>query len=74
MELLITIMGKVFVAFFTFLALFPFTKSELEVAYYPLRENCPYLEVFRSAFSRICTEYGEILSVYSPNAGKYGPE
>ena len=31
---------------------------------------------FCSAFSRIRTEYGEILSlsVFSPNAGKYGPE
>ena len=30
---------------------------------------------FWSVFSRIRTEYGEILlSVFSPNAGKYGPE
>ena len=31
---------------------------------------------FWSVFSRIWTEYGEILylSVFSPNAGKYGPE
>ena len=31
------------------------------------RENCPYLELFCSAFSRIRTEYGEILriSLYS---------
>ena len=39
-----------------------------------LRENCPYLELFWPAFSRVRTEYGEIqyLSVFSPNAGKYG--
>ena len=29
---------------------------------------------FWSVLSRIRTEYGEILSVFSPNAGKYGPE
>ena len=38
-----------------------------------LRENCPNTEFFWSAFSRIWTEY-EYLSVFSPNAGKYGPE
>ena len=37
----------------------------------PLRKNCPYSELFWSAFSRIRTEYGEILS---PNVGKCGPE
>ena len=44
---------------------------------YPLREKCPYSELFSSVFSPIWTEYGEIqsfLSVSSPNAGKYGPE
>ena len=50
-----------------------------------LREKYPYLELFLSAFSHIWTEYGEILcisshsdtlylSVFSPNAGKCGPE
>ena len=41
-----------------------------------LREKCPYLKFFWSVFSRIRTEYGEIrsISVFSPNAGKYGPE
>ena len=36
----------------------------------------PYSELFWSAFSRIRTEYGEILSVsvFSPNAEKCGPE
>ena len=29
----------------------------------PLREKCPYSEIFWSAFSRIWTEYGEILRV-----------
>ena len=37
---------------------------------FPLREKCPYSEFFWSVFSRIRTEYGEILG----NAGKYGPE
>ena len=42
-----------------------------------LREKCPYSELFWSAFSRFLTEYGEMymcLSVFSPNAGKCGPE
>ena len=30
---------------------------------YSLREKCPYLELFWSAFSRIRTKYGEILSI-----------
>ena len=30
-----------------------------------LRKKCPYLELFRSAFSRIRTEYGEILRIQS---------
>ena len=29
----------------------------------PLRENCPYLELLWSAFSRIWTKYGEILRI-----------
>ena len=33
------------------------------------RENCPYSELFWSAFSRIRT-----VSIFSPIAGKYGPE
>ena len=40
---------------------------------YSLRENSPYSEFFWSVFSRIWTEYGD-LSVFSPNAGQYGPE
>ena len=28
-----------------------------------LRENCPYSELFWSAFSRIWTEYGEVLHI-----------
>ena len=39
-----------------------------------LREKCSYLEFFWSVFSCICTEYGEILSVFSPYAAKYEPE
>ena len=38
---------------------------------YSLREKCPIQSYFRSAFSRIRTEYAEILSL---SAGKYGPE
>ena len=34
-----------------------------------LREKCPYSEFFRSVFSRIWTEYGEILCI-SPNTDK----
>ena len=45
-----------------------------------LREKCPYLEFFCSVFSHNGAEYGEILcislylSVFSPSAGKYGPD
>ena len=39
-----------------------------------LREKCPYSEFFRSAFSRIRTEYAEYLSVSSLNAVKYAPD
>ena len=35
------------------------------------RKKCPYSELFWSVFSHIWTEY---LSVFSPNAGKYGRE
>ena len=40
-------------------------------------EKCPYLEFFWSLFFDIPGEYGDLqsnLSVFSPNAGKYGPE
>ena len=30
----------------------------------PLREKCPYSELFWSSFSRIQTEYGEILLIF----------
>ena len=33
------------------------------IVYLVLREKCPYLELFWSAFSRIRTEYGEILRI-----------
>ena len=29
-----------------------------------MRKNCPYLELFWSAFSRIRTELGEVRSIY----------
>ena len=32
-------------------------------ARYPLRDKCPYSELFWSVFSRIRTEYGEILRI-----------
>ena len=38
-----------------------------------LSEKCPYSELFWSVFSRIRTDT-LYLSVFSPNAGKYGPE
>ena len=44
-----------------------------------LRKKCSYSELFWSVFSRVPTEYGKILpipylSVFGPNAGKYGLE
>ena len=39
---------------------------------YSMRKKCPYSELFWSVLSRIWTEY--YLSVFSPDAGKYGPE
>ena len=39
-----------------------------------LRKKCPYSELFWSELSRISTEYGEYLSVFSPNGGKCRPE
>ena len=41
-----------------------------------LHEKCPYSEFFWSVFSHIWTEYWKnpYLSVFSPNAGKYGPK
>ena len=39
-----------------------------------LPKMCPYSELFWSVFSRVRTEYGEILVRIFPNAGKYGPE
>ena len=38
-----------------------------ESEFYTLPKKCPYLELFRSAFSRIRTEYGEILQI-SPHS------
>ena len=48
----------------------------LVVYRYALREKCPYSELFWSAFFHIWNEYGEIRyhSLFSPNAGKCGPE
>ena len=41
-----------------------------------MREKCLVRGFIWSVFSRIPTEYGEMrsISVFSPNAGKYGPE
>ena len=33
---------------------------QLFLKIFPLRKECPYSELFRSVFSRIRTEYGEI--------------
>ena len=38
-----------------------------ESEFYTLPKKCPYLELFKSAFSRIRTEYGEILQI-SPHS------
>ena len=40
-------------------------KALLNIMKLPLREKCPYLELFWSAFSCIQAEYGEILRIYS---------
>ena len=42
----------------------------------PLHKKCPYLGLIWSAFSRICSKYGdmEYLSTFSPNVGKCRPE
>ena len=41
-----------------------------------MREKCPYSEFLWSVFSRIRTEYGDILhiSLYPLQMRKYGPE
>ena len=38
---------------------------KLTMTSHSLREKCPYSELFWSAFSRIRTEYGEILRIQS---------
>ena len=38
-----------------------------ESEFYTLPKKCPYLALFKSAFSRIRTEYGEILQI-SPHS------
>ena len=45
----------------------------LSICKYAQREKSLYSEFFRSVFSRIRTDYGE-LHTFSPTAGKYGPE
>ena len=44
---------------------------QLSIVSLKLRKKCLYSGLLRSAFSSIRTEY---LSVFIPNAGKYGPE
>ena len=39
-----------------------------------MRYKCPYSKLLWSAFPRIRTEYGQYLSMFSPNVGKCGPE
>ena len=36
--------------------------------------NCPWSQLFWSAYSTIRTEYREIINVFSTNAGRCGPE
>ena len=46
--------------------------AQVDIEKVALREKGPYWEMFSSVLSLIWTEYGEILlSVVSPNAGKY---
>ena len=33
--------------------------------FWPLRKECPYLELFKSVFSRIRTEYGDIRTLFT---------
>ena len=40
-----------------------------ESEFYTLPKKCPYLELFRSAFSRIRTECGEILHISPHSVG-----
>ena len=49
------------------------SQTETQFRLVVLREMCPNEEFFWSVFSRIRTEYGEILGIQS-NAGIYGPE
>ena len=63
-------LGKFSSVFFLFSKLKD-TISSIAFFKVSLRENCPYLDLFWSVFSRIWTEYGEILI---PNGRKYGPE
>ena len=51
-------------------------KLTTKTAKQPLLKKCPYSKLFWSVLSRIRSEYAEMLylSVFSPNAGKCGPE
>ena len=44
---------------------FPIFELNTEISEVTLRKKGPYLELFWSAFSRMRTEYGEILSISS---------
>ena len=50
-----------------------FIRSDIEEYYKHCVKSVQIRSNFWSVFSRIWTEYG-YLSVFSPNAGKYGPE
>ena len=44
-------------------------RKELNIKSSTLREKCPYSELFWSAFSRIRTEYGEVLRISPYSVG-----
>ena len=52
-----------FAVTFLFFVAFIFTISFYPLLLYTLHENCPFSELFWSAFSHICTESGEILRI-----------
>ena len=58
----------IFIVNFFLLLVFGSQSRTLEGVFFkkgrcPLREKCPYSELFWSVFSRIRTEYGEILRI-----------
>ena len=56
-----------------FLMLEPFPKQSISCGNHCLK-SVQIRSFFWSVFSCIRTEYGDLLFVFSPNTGKYGPE